>query len=89
MTLAEANVAPGDVLKFFGDGNRMNLLFNFWANQHLFLAVATEDAGPWRKAYEQLPDLPPTAQWANLLSTWMAMIYRWLRVRGKDYQGSA
>jgi maltose alpha-D-glucosyltransferase / alpha-amylase len=67
MTLAEANVTPREVLNFFGDGDRMNLLFNFWANQHLFLAVATEDARPLRKAYEQLPELPPTAQWANFL----------------------
>jgi maltose alpha-D-glucosyltransferase/alpha-amylase len=67
MTLGEANVAPKEVLNFFGDGDRMNLLFNFWANQHLFLAVASEDARPLRTAYEQLPELPATAQWANFL----------------------
>jgi maltose alpha-D-glucosyltransferase/alpha-amylase len=67
MTLAEANVAPDEVLNFFGDGDRMNLLFNFWANQHLFLAMAKEDARPLRSAYEELPELPPTAQWANFL----------------------
>src|SRR5437588_404350 len=67
MTLGEANVAPKEVLNFFGNGDRMNLVFNFWANQHLFLAVASEDARPLRTAYEQLPKLPPTAQWANFL----------------------
>jgi maltose alpha-D-glucosyltransferase/alpha-amylase len=67
MMLAEANVPPKNVLNFFGNGDRMNLLFNFWANQFLFLAVACEDARPLRQAYEQLPELPPTAQWANFL----------------------
>jgi maltose alpha-D-glucosyltransferase / alpha-amylase len=67
MTLGEANVPPTEVLKFFGDGDRVNLLFNFWANQHLFKAMAIEDAQPLRKAYEQLPPLPATAQWANFL----------------------
>ena len=67
MMLAEANVLPKGVLPFFGDGDRMNLLFNFYVNQHLFLAVAKEDASPIVEAYEKLPELPPTAQWANFL----------------------
>jgi maltose alpha-D-glucosyltransferase / alpha-amylase len=65
--LAEANVQPKDALNFFGSGDRMNLLFNFWANMHMFLAIAEEDATPLRKAFLQLPQLPPTAQWANFL----------------------
>ncbi|MBV9172086.1 MAG: alpha-amylase family protein [Chloroflexi bacterium] len=65
--LAEANVPPKNVLNFFGTGDRMNLLFNFWANMHLFLAVAQEDATILRKTFQQLPPLPPTAQWANFL----------------------
>ncbi len=67
MMLAEANVAPKDTLNFVGDGDRMNLMFNFWANQHLFLAMACEDATPLRDAMNKLPPLPPTAQWANFL----------------------
>jgi maltose alpha-D-glucosyltransferase/alpha-amylase len=67
MMLGEANVAPKEVINFYGDGDRINLLFNFWANQHLFLAVANETAEPVRNAYAALPDLPETAQWANFL----------------------
>ena len=67
MTLGEANIEPKNTVNFFGDGDRLNLLFNFWANQHLFLAMACEDAQPLVKAYEALPKLPPTAQWANFL----------------------
>jgi maltose alpha-D-glucosyltransferase/alpha-amylase len=67
MMLGEANVAPNDTLNFIGDDDRLNLLFNFWANQHLFLAMACEEAAPLVKAFEALPRLPPTAQWANFL----------------------
>lgn len=67
MMLAEANVAPKETLQFVGDDDRMNLMFNFWANQHLFLAMACEQATPLREAFEQLPPMPRTAQWANFL----------------------
>ena len=67
MMLGEANVMPKETLNFIGDDDRLNLLFNFWANQHLFLAIACEEAGPLVKAFEALPELPPTAQWANFL----------------------
>jgi maltose alpha-D-glucosyltransferase / alpha-amylase len=67
MMLGEANVAPKETLNFIGDDDRLNLLFNFWGNQHLFLAMACEDATPLINAYAELPELPPTAQWANFL----------------------
>ncbi|HYY87374.1 MAG TPA: alpha-amylase family protein, partial [Chloroflexota bacterium] len=68
MMLAEANVPPKEVMNFFGDvGDRMQLLFNFYVNQRLFLAVAREQAAPILEAYRMLPDLPETAQWANFL----------------------
>ena len=40
--LAEANVPNDQLLNFFGDDDRMHLLFNFAANRALFLAVAQE-----------------------------------------------
>src|SRR5215207_3174985 len=67
MTVAEANVEPKETLNFVGNGDRMNLMFNFWANQHLFLAMACEDATPLLEAFKKLPELPDTAQWANFL----------------------
>ena len=65
--LAEANVPPKHILNFFGDNDRMHLLFNFDVNRNLFLAVARESAAPVIAAYEQLPELPVSAQWANFL----------------------
>lgn len=65
--LAEANVTPESVPNYFGDGDRVQLMFNFLANQHIFLALASEKASPVIDAYSRLPAIPPTCQWANFL----------------------
>jgi maltose alpha-D-glucosyltransferase/alpha-amylase len=65
--LAEANVLPEDVDDYVGAGDKLHLLFNFYANQHLFLALATGSAAPLADALRRLPALPITAQWANFL----------------------
>jgi maltose alpha-D-glucosyltransferase/alpha-amylase len=66
--LAEANVTMDEVMKFFGkDGERMQLVFNFPANQNFFLSLVTEDATPLAEALAEAPRLPHTAQWANFL----------------------
>ena len=63
--LAEANVKPAENMRFFGDdGDRMQMMFNFHLNQHLFLGLATGKAKPIAKAIEATRDLPRTAQWA-------------------------
>jgi maltose alpha-D-glucosyltransferase / alpha-amylase len=44
--LAEANVAPDGTVRFFGgDGDRLQMIFNFHANQRLFLSLATRTPG--------------------------------------------
>jgi maltose alpha-D-glucosyltransferase/alpha-amylase len=65
--LAEANVLPDEVDEYVGSGDKVQLLFNFYANQHLFLALATGCATPLVEALGRLPELPPSAQWANFL----------------------
>jgi maltose alpha-D-glucosyltransferase/alpha-amylase len=65
--LAEANVLPDEVEDYVGTGDKLQLLFNFYANQHLFLALATGRAAPLVEALGSLPELPPSAQWANFL----------------------
>ncbi len=63
--LAEANVLPGEDVAYFGkDGDRLQMMFNFHANQHLFLALATGTAEPLAKALEETREHPATAQWA-------------------------
>ncbi|MFN8633265.1 MAG: alpha-amylase family protein [Chloroflexota bacterium] len=67
MMLAEANLEPNLVTAYFGDGERFPMLFNFWVNQRVFLALATENAEPIQKAMQQLPEIAPRCQWANFL----------------------
>lgn len=65
--MAEANLPPEEVPAYFGDGDKIHMSFNFWVNQHLFLALARQDGRPVREAWEQLPPLPPGCQWNNFL----------------------
>jgi maltose alpha-D-glucosyltransferase/alpha-amylase len=65
--LAEANVPPKHILNFFGNDDRMHMLFNFIGNRQHFLAMAREEAQPIRDAYCELPQLSASAQWANFL----------------------
>jgi maltose alpha-D-glucosyltransferase/alpha-amylase len=65
--MAEANLPPEDVPDYFGDGDKIHMSFNFWLNQHLFLALARQDATPVPMAWEQLPPLPAWCQWNNFL----------------------
>ena len=66
--LAEANVRPEDDLHYFGDdGERMQMMFNFHVNQHLFYALASADTGPLAKALAATKPRPATAQWGLFL----------------------
>jgi maltose alpha-D-glucosyltransferase/alpha-amylase len=65
--LAEANVSAEEILKYFGDGDRMHMLFGFLINQYAFLTLARQDAEPLRRILESLPHIPPLSQWANFL----------------------
>lgn len=65
--LAEANVPPEEVENYFGDNDRMHMLFNFVLNQHIFLALARGETGPIQHALQATPAPPPTGQWAVFL----------------------
>jgi maltose alpha-D-glucosyltransferase/alpha-amylase len=65
--LGEANIPLDQALDYFGDGDRMHVVFNFILNQQLFLALARGSAEPVRQVLADMPPLPPTAQWANFL----------------------
>lgn len=59
--MAEANLPRDQVSMYFGEGNRVHVIFNFYVNQHLWLALAREQAQPIRDAYPALPQIPSTA----------------------------
>jgi len=66
--LGEANVVPKNDLEYFGKyGERLQMMFNFDVNQHLFYALASCDAKPLTKALEDTKPRPATAQWGQFL----------------------
>jgi maltose alpha-D-glucosyltransferase / alpha-amylase len=66
--LAEANVLPETDMEYFGDsGERLQLMFNFQVNQHLFYALASSDSAPLAEALKATEQRPATAQWATFL----------------------
>jgi len=65
--LAEANVEPEQLTEYFGDGDRLPMLFNFILNQRTFLALAREEVGPILQALAETPAIPNTCQWATFL----------------------
>ena len=69
--LAEANVEPDQLVKFFGDAggssNRIHMLFDFMLNGRLMLALARENPEGIIDALQDTPKLPPGGQWATFL----------------------
>src|SRR5690606_23974928 len=65
--LAEANVLYEDVDLYFGDGDKLQMLFNFILNQQLYLALVRGSAEPIVRAFRSAPAIPKTGQWANFL----------------------
>src|ERR1700735_5581407 len=68
--LAEANVLPGTDMNYFGKaGERLQMMFNFEVNQHLFYALATSDSRPLVKALRATKPRHATAKWGQFLRT--------------------
>jgi len=66
--LGEANVDPKEQEPYFGkEGQGMQTMFNFFANQHLFYALATGETASLKEALNATKNIPPTAQWATFL----------------------
>ncbi|MEA2902298.1 MAG: maltose alpha-D-glucosyltransferase / alpha-amylase [Actinomycetota bacterium] len=67
LVLAEANAEPQELTEYFGDGNRLPMLFNFLLNQQMFLGMARGDAGPVLNGLSMTPTIPETCAWATFL----------------------
>lgn len=68
--IAEANASPEELKFYFGTGdlpNRMHGIFNFVANQYLFLAMAREKSLAFRQGCEALPMPPPGCRYLNFI----------------------
>jgi maltose alpha-D-glucosyltransferase / alpha-amylase len=65
--LAEANVGLDTQREYFGQGDRMHMVFNFLVNQQLFLSLARETPEPLLKSLKQMPVPPDHCQWGMFL----------------------
>jgi maltose alpha-D-glucosyltransferase/alpha-amylase len=67
LLLGETDVSPEEYAENFGRGDGMNLLFNFYGNCHLFLALARRSAEPLTRAIKEMPAPPPFCGYLNWL----------------------
>lgn len=66
--LGEANVTPKHDLEYFGEaGERLQMVFNFDVNQHLFYALASGDCRSLMKAMQETRARPASGQWGQFL----------------------
>lgn len=66
--LAEANVLPKTDMEYFGKaGERLQMMFNFQVNQHLFYALASGDSRSLVKPLKATRPRPASAQWGLFL----------------------
>lgn len=65
--LAEVDVEPEYYQDYFGNGDRMHMLFNFYLNNHIYLALARKEADPVVNGLKELPHPSQKIQMANFL----------------------
>jgi maltose alpha-D-glucosyltransferase/alpha-amylase len=65
--LAEANIEMDNLDEYFGTGDRLQMIFNFMLNQHVFLALARGEADPVARVMQATPKIPLIAQWGTFL----------------------
>ncbi|PSN12650.1 trehalose synthase [filamentous cyanobacterium CCT1] len=62
--LAEVNEPMDKIADYFGEGDRMQILFSFMGNQTFTLAMAREEAAPLINGLKSQPQPPEIGQWA-------------------------
>ncbi|WP_207428987.1 alpha-amylase family glycosyl hydrolase [Pedobacter sp. SYSU D00535] len=68
LLLGEANVEIDKNIEYFGEqGERLQMMFNFFGNQFLFYAFASGNVKDFVKALEDTKEKPVSAQWAYFL----------------------
>ncbi len=65
--VGEVDADPPDYAPYFGDGDRLQEILNFYLPGNAFLALAERDARRIRHVFEALPEPPPRCQFANFL----------------------
>jgi maltose alpha-D-glucosyltransferase/alpha-amylase len=67
--LGEVNLPPKELGSYFGDegGDELHMLFDFIANQALYLALVRQEAEPLARALEARPATPDANGWATFV----------------------
>lgn len=65
--LAEADVPMAEVQNYFGQGERLQMMFSFVMSQHIMLSLVQGHAVAVREAIRSLPEIPERCQWAMFL----------------------
>lgn len=65
--IAETNVLPDKMNTYLDHGKKMHMVFNFFLNQHLFLAMAKGESSSLSNALGSLSNLSDHNQWLNFL----------------------
>jgi maltose alpha-D-glucosyltransferase/alpha-amylase len=65
--LDEVDVPVEEYSDYFGGGEGLTMLLDFWLNNHLFLALARSDREPLIRALHKQPTPPRHAQYVNWL----------------------
>lgn len=89
MLLAEANVDLDQLPLYFGESDRMHMLFNFILNQLTYLAFARGQAEPITRALRMLPPKPKGCQWAVFMRNHDELALERLSDRERDEVAAA
>src|SRR4051794_11696036 len=65
--LGEVDVPPEEYADYFGGGNRLSMVLDFWLNNNLFLALARGEAQPLAEALGRQPEPPHHSQYGVFL----------------------
>ena len=83
--LAEANQWPEDTLPYFGDGDGVQMAFNFPVMPRMYLALRRENRMPIAEMLRLTNDIPAEAQWALFLRNHDELTLEMVTDEERDY----
>lgn len=76
--IGEVDMPPAEYRRYFGSGERLPLLFNFYMTAHVFLALAREKAQPVAEALGDVPRSTREQGYVNFLRSHDELSFRQL-----------
>jgi maltose alpha-D-glucosyltransferase / alpha-amylase len=83
--LAEANQWPEDTIPYFGDGEGVQMAFNFPIMPRMYMALRRENRRPLVEMLELTKDIPDDAQWAIFLRNHDELTLEMVTDEERDY----